>query len=165
MTNITSQPDHIAERKPGPAPSRPVRSGNKPAKTASTAVVAKSAPTEPGQRPYTLESANLEADLTRQRAAANSELEAIEASILDITARANSDVQAIQARADAEIKGRNDRAADLHRIIAMADRALNPPADIYQQAVDAAEADLRGRTTNDDIAAALATERAKGDQA
>lgn len=81
-----------------------------------------------GQRPYTLESANLEADLARQRDAALSELEAIDAAIEDINRRMARDIDAIRQRADAEITGRSQRADDLHRILAMTARALELPA-------------------------------------
>lgn len=79
------------------------------------------------QRPYTLESANLRSEIDRQRLAALSELEAIDSAILDIETRANRDIEAIRQRADVEIKGRRDRAADLDELIVIANRALDLP--------------------------------------
>ncbi len=97
------------------------------------------------QRPYTLESANLEQELDRQRRAALSEIEAVEAEVLSIETRANSDISSIRARADAEIQGRRHRAEDLNKIVAMADRALTPPPSPTEAAQQAIEDDMAAR--------------------
>lgn len=80
-----------------------------------------------GQRPYTLESANVEAELNRQRLAALSEIDATNAAIQDISDRAAADTAAIQARSDVEIAGRQQRIDDLLRIVGMTNRALELP--------------------------------------
>jgi len=81
-----------------------------------------------GERPYILESANLEAEMHRQRMAAASEIEAINAAIADINDRAERDIDAIRQRAAAEITGRNNRVDDLHKILTITSRALDLPA-------------------------------------
>lgn len=77
-------------------------------------------------RPYTLESSNLESELNRQRLAALSEIESIESSILAIEQTANRDKELIQAKADNEIAARRFRADDLQKIVAMVDKATAP---------------------------------------
>lgn len=86
------------------------------------------------RQPYTLESANLIDEVNRQRLAALSELEAIDAAVLDIETRANQDMATIRARADVEIGARRTRAADLNKLIDIANRALDlpPPAALSE---------------------------------
>lgn len=83
--------------------------------------------TELGERPYTLESAHFTAEMHRQRDAAASEIEAIDAAITDINNRTERDIEAIRQRAAAEIQGRTMRVDDLHKILAMTARALDLP--------------------------------------
>lgn len=90
---------------------------------------------ELGDRPYILESAAFEAEMHRQRDAATSEIEAIDAAITDINTRAERDIAAIQQRAASEIAGRNQRVDDLHKILAMTARALDlPNAPVIEEA-------------------------------
>lgn len=115
-----------------------------PAQTATAVATTRKRPTT-DQRPYTLESANLEQELDRQRRAALSEIEAVEADVLSIETRANSDISAIRSRADTEIAGRRHRIEDLNRIVAMADRALTPPLSVTELAQQAIEQDMANR--------------------
>ena len=97
----------------------------KPARTRKPSLLAEY--TEIGERPYILESANLEAEMHRQRDAATSEIDAINAAITDINDRAERDIETIRQRAAAEIAGRNNRVDDLHKVLAMTARALDLP--------------------------------------
>lgn len=84
-----------------------------------------------GQRPYVLESALVEQTLRRQRDAAQSEIEAVEADMLAIETQANNEIADIQARTDTELAARRARKDDLRRIVDMTGRALDldpPPA-------------------------------------
>lgn len=89
-------------------------------------IAAPATPTDDRQ-PYTLESGNLISEIDRQRLAALSELEALDAAVLDIETRANRDIEAIRQRADVEINARRGRAADLDKLIEIANRALTLP--------------------------------------
>lgn len=79
------------------------------------------------RQPYTLESGNLISEIDRQRLAALSELEALDAAVLDIETRANQDISTIRQRADVEISARKSRAADLNKLVDIANRALDLP--------------------------------------
>lgn len=85
------------------------------------------ATTPDDRQPYTLESANLTSEIDRQRLAALSELDAIDAAMLDIETRANQDIATIRGRADVEINARKSRADDLNKLVAIANRALDLP--------------------------------------
>lgn len=111
-----------------PRPKKLRRPSNPLATPSQAMVDARPKTQQHAQRPYLLESSVVEDDLKRQRAAALSEIEAIEAEILSITERANNDIVSIQQRADAEVSARKVRAEDLEKIVAMADRALSPAA-------------------------------------
>lgn len=125
----------------------------------------KLAPAKADSRPYTLESSNLAADLQRQRDAALSEIEAIDASCLDIAARANRDKQEIQARADVEIAGRRQRADDLGKIVAMANRALDIPDTTGEWKTESGTVGLvdEAPATNTTLALQLERQRQTGD--
>lgn len=106
--------------------------------TTRKTVTTTSPATPPDDRqPYTLESGNLISEIDRQRLAALSELEALDAAMLDIETRANRDIEAIQQRADVEISARRSRAADLNKIVDIANRALDlpPPAKVTETPV------------------------------
>lgn len=79
------------------------------------------------RQPYTLKSGNLISEIDRQRLAALSELEALDAAVLDIETRANQDIATIRSRADVEISARRSRADDLNKLVDIANRALNLP--------------------------------------
>lgn len=101
------------------------------------------APNSIGQRPYVLESALVEQTLRRQRDAAQSEIEAVEADMLAIETQANNEIADIQARTDTELAARRARKDDLRKIVDMTGRALEldpPPVtnDDVQDALSAA---------------------------
>lgn len=103
--------------------------------TTRKAVETTSPATAPDDRqPYTLESGNLISEIDRQRLAALSELEALDAAVLDIETRANQDIATIRGRADVEISARKSRAADLNKLVDIANRALDlpPPAKVTE---------------------------------